>query len=249
MFIYIFDKEYSIFIIRQMSAKSSPSSVVDIILQGKGKATDCEIEYMLIMKTKNNEVAAKLPTMADVLIGNNPIPLAAIPVIRDPDDFVEKTQIAGLINQRVKDLAEREKAIITVKAMILGWFHHSLEDYTQSEADNSRAMAWTGNDWPKIMAHIKNWYLEQITQTVSLVGAIILIAERENIMREYREMYMAPTQSVNEFETKFKCMIKIVNDKDRADARKGRGTSQRLRRQAAWYHVRLLESRSESRRR
>ena len=32
---------------------------------------------------------------------------------------------------------------------------------------------------------------------------------------------MAPTQSVNEFETKFKCMIKIINDKDRADARKG----------------------------
>ena len=32
---------------------------------------------------------------------------------------------------------------------------------------------------------------------------------------------MLPNQSVNEFETKFKCMIKIVNDKDRADARKG----------------------------
>ena len=34
-------------------------------------------------------------------------------------------------------------------------------------------------------------------------------------------MFMLPNQSVNEFETKFKCMIKIVNDKDRADAQKG----------------------------
>ena len=161
-----------------MSVKSSPSSVADIILQGKGRATDCEIEYMLIMKTKNNEVTAKLPTMADVLLGNNPAPLAAIPAITDPEDFVEKTQIAGLITQRVKDLAEREKATITVKAMILGWFHHSQEDYIQSEADNTRATAWTSNDWPKIMTHIKNWYLEQVTQTVSLVGAATSIAER-----------------------------------------------------------------------
>jgi len=71
------------------------------------------------------------------------------------------------------------------------------------------------------MTHVKNWYLEQVTQTTSLIGAATSIAEKENIMREYREMYMAPTQSVNEFETKFKCMIKIINDKDRADARKG----------------------------
>ena len=91
-----------------MSIKSSPSSVADPILQGKGKATDCEIEFTLLMKAKNNEITAKLPTMADVL-GNNPTPLADIPAINDPDDFVEKTQITGIINQRVKDMAEREK--------------------------------------------------------------------------------------------------------------------------------------------
>ena len=174
-----------------MSIKSSPSSVTDPILQGKGKATDCEIEFMLLMKAKNNEITAKLPTMANVLMGNNPTPLTDIPSVKDPDDFVEKTQITGLINQRVKDMAEREKATITVKAMILGWFHHSLEDYMQSEADNTRAAAWTGNDWPKIMNHGKKWYLEQVTQTTSLIGAATSIAEKENIMREYREMYMA----------------------------------------------------------
>ena len=64
-------------------------------------------------------------------------------------------------------------------------------------------------------------YLEQVTQSTIITGAPISIVEKENIMREYREMYMLPNQSVNEFETKFKCMIKIVNDKDRADARKG----------------------------
>ena len=122
-----------------MSSRNSPSSIADIILQGKGKVTDCEIEYMLIMKAKNNEVTAKLPTMADVLLGNNPIPLTAIPVIRDPDNFIENTEITGLINQRVRDLAEREKSTITDKAMILGWFHYSLEDYMQSEADTTRA--------------------------------------------------------------------------------------------------------------
>ncbi len=104
--------------------------------------------------------------------------------------------------------------------MLLGWFHHSLEDYIHSEADNTRAKAWSDNDWPKIIGHVKSWYLEQVTQSTVITGAPITIAERENIMREYREMYMLPNQSVNEFETKFKCMIKIINDKDRADARK-----------------------------
>ena len=70
-----------------MSIKSSPSSVTDPILQWKGKATDCEIEFMLLMKVKNNEITAKLPTMADVLMGNNPTPLADIPSIKDPDDL------------------------------------------------------------------------------------------------------------------------------------------------------------------
>ena len=37
--------------------------------------------------------------------------------------------------QRVKEKAERTRAIVTVKATILGWFHHSLEDYMKSSAD------------------------------------------------------------------------------------------------------------------
>ena len=203
-----------------MSIKGSPSTVTDPILQGRGKATDCEIEFTLLMKAKNNEITAKLPTMANVLMGNNPTPFVEIPVINNPDDFVEKTQITGIINQRVKDMAERERATIAVKAMILGWFHHSLEDYLQSEADTTRSEDWQKNDWPKIIGHVKSWYLEQVSQSTLTTGQTISLFEKESIMREYRELYMLTNQSVNEFETKFKCMVKIVNDKDRVDARK-----------------------------
>ena len=119
----------------QMSSnKKSPSSKADVIEQGSGKVTDCEIKYSLIIKDRNNELTAKYPTLEEVLLGNNPIPFSPIPALNDPDDFAEKTVVTGLINQRVKDKMEREKATVTAKAMLLGWFHQSLEDYIQSEA-------------------------------------------------------------------------------------------------------------------
>ena len=48
---------------------SSPSSVADVILQGQGKRVDCEMQYKLIIKAKNNEITAKHPTLEGVLLG------------------------------------------------------------------------------------------------------------------------------------------------------------------------------------
>ena len=38
---------------------SSPSSVTDVILRGQGKRVDCEIQYKLIIKAKNNEITMR----------------------------------------------------------------------------------------------------------------------------------------------------------------------------------------------
>ena len=61
---------------------------------------------------------------------------------------------------------------------------------------------------------------------IYISGGCTDVKEKDNIMREYREMYISPLQSVNEFETKFKCMIKMH------DARKGEDKG--LRGQVAW---------------
>ena len=52
----------------------SPSSVADLILQGQGKRVDCEIQYKLIIKAKNNEITIKHPTLEGALLGRDPIP-------------------------------------------------------------------------------------------------------------------------------------------------------------------------------
>ena len=57
---------------------SSPSSVADVILQGQGKRVDCEIQFNLLIKAKNNEITDKHPTLKGVLIGRNPIPFEPI---------------------------------------------------------------------------------------------------------------------------------------------------------------------------
>ena len=105
---------------------SSPSSVADVILQGQGKRVDWEIQFKLLIKVKNNEITAKHPTLEGVLLGRNPIPFEPIPNIVNNDDVTERTELSGLIMHRFKEKAERTKAIVTVKATILGWFHHSL---------------------------------------------------------------------------------------------------------------------------
>ena len=94
---------------------------------------------------------------------------------------MERTEVSGLIMQRVKEKAERTRAIVTVKATILGWFHHSLEDYMKSSADAARIADWDAGKWPGITGHIKRWNLEPVNQSAT---GTITINEREAIMRE-----------------------------------------------------------------
>jgi hypothetical protein len=118
---------------------------------------------------------------------------------------------------RVKEKAERMRAIVTVKATILGWFHHSLEDYIMSSADQTRFADWEAGNWPRFMEHIKRWYLEPVNQSAT---GTITINERDAIMREYRSTFMKPQQTVTEFETEFRSLVEIVNNPELADARK-----------------------------
>ena len=177
---------------------SSPSSVTDVILQGQGKRVDCEMQYKLIIKAKNNEITAKHPTLEGVLLGRDPIPFDPIPNIINNEDVTERTEISGRIMHRVKEKAERTRAIVTVKATILGWFHHSLEDYIKSSANPTRMEDWEAGNWPGIMEHIKRWYLEPVKQSAT---GTITINEREAIMREYRSTFMKSHQTISEFET------------------------------------------------
>ena len=135
--------------------KSSPVSVSstlgsDRIPQGKGRRIDCERELKKIMKDANHAITSSHPTMEGALLGSDLIPFEVIPELVNPGDFVEKTKISSMITLRVKKEYERTKAIITTKALILGWFHPSLEDYINSQADIDRAKHWKDNDWPKI---------------------------------------------------------------------------------------------------
>jgi hypothetical protein len=196
---------------------SSPSSVTDVILQGQGKRVDCEIQYKLIIKAKNNEITAKHPTLEGVLLGRDPIPFDPIPNIINNEDVIERTEVSGRIMHRVKEKAERTRAIVTMKATILGWFHHSLEDYIKSSADATRIVDWEAGNWPRIMEHIKRWYLEPVNQSAT---GTITINEREAIMREYRSTFMKPQQTITEFETEFRNLVEIVNNPELADARK-----------------------------
>ena len=116
---------------------------------------------------------------------------------------------------RVKEKAERTRAIVTVKATILGWFHHSLEDYIKSSANPTRMEDWEAGNWPGIMEHIKRWYLEPVNQSAT---GTITINEREAIMREYRSTFMKSHQTISEFETEYRSLIEIVNNPELADA-------------------------------
>jgi hypothetical protein len=202
--------------------KSSPTSVATIsgterINQGKGRRIDCERELKKIMKDANHVITSSHPTMEGALLGSELIPFEAIPDLINPENFVEKTKISSMITLRVKEEFERTKAITTTKALILGWFHPSLEDYINSQADVDRAKHWKDNDWPKICEMIRKWYMEPITQSTSTQATL---AERESMMWEYRNTQMKPTQSVLEFEAEFKSMIEIINDPLQANARK-----------------------------
>ena len=136
---------------------SLPSSVASAerISQGKGKRVECERDFKKIMKDVNHEITSRHPTMEGDLLGRELIQLEAIPELIDPENFVEKTKLSSRIALRVKEEAERAKAITTTKALILGWFNSSLEDYINSNADITRAQYWRDNNWPQICDIIK----------------------------------------------------------------------------------------------
>ena len=141
--------------------KTSPVSVSanmgsDRIAQGKGRRIDCEKDLKKIMKDANHEITSRHPTMEGALLGNQLVPFEVIPALVDPDNFIEKTMISSKISLRVKEELERAKAITTTKALLLGWFHPSLEDYINSQADVDRAKHWKDNDWPKICEMIRS---------------------------------------------------------------------------------------------
>ena len=172
------------------------------------------MQYKLIIKAKNNEITVKHPTLEGVLLGRDPIPFEPISNFVNDEDVVERT---GLIVQRVKEKAERTRAIVTVKATILGWFHHSLENYMKSSADAARIADWDAGNWPGIIGNIKRWYLEPVNQSAA---GTITINEREAIKREYRSTFMKPQQTMTEFETEFRRLVEIVNNPDLTDTRK-----------------------------
>ena len=88
--------------IKMSAAKiSSPSSVAEVILQGQGKRVECEIQFKLLIKAKNDEITAKHPTLEGVLLGRNPIPFEPIPNIVNNDDITERTEVSGLIMHRI----------------------------------------------------------------------------------------------------------------------------------------------------
>ena len=88
---------------------SSPSSVADVSLQGHGKRVDCEMQHKLIIKAKNNEITVKHPKLEGALLGRDPIPFEPIPNIVNNEDVIERTEVSGLVMQRVKEKAERTR--------------------------------------------------------------------------------------------------------------------------------------------
>ena len=75
--------------------KSSPVSVSatlgsDRMAQGKGRRIDCEKDLKKIMKDANHEITSRHPTMEGALLGNQLVPFEFIPVLTDPDNFVDR---------------------------------------------------------------------------------------------------------------------------------------------------------------
>ena len=131
----------------------------------------------------------------------------------DPDTKARNAIIAGKITQRVKDESEREKAIITTKASLLSWFHGSLEDYIHSRANPTRLLDWDSNNWTEIMKHIRNWYLEPVSQNDNE----LTLEEQERLMRDYRVMRQGTDQTLSEWESVFKRLVKLVNERANAN--------------------------------
>jgi len=172
-----------------MSKMVSPTSVAmdETICQAQGRRVDCELKFEKIKRILNNRVTERNPTLEGTMLGKAVKPFPIIEPFTagdDPDTKARNAIITGKITQRVKDESEREKAIITTKASLLSWFHSSLEDYIHSSANPNRISDWDRNNWPEIMKHIRNWYLEPVSQN----DEKLTLEEQKRLLRDYRVM-------------------------------------------------------------
>jgi len=200
---------------RQMSKLASPTSVVvdEVICQAQGRRVDCELKFDKIKRILNNRVTERSPTLKGTMLGKAAKPFPVIEPFtagNDPDTEARNAIITGKITQRVKDESEREKAIIATKASLLSWFHSSLEDYIHSNANPNRIADWDNNNWTEIMKHIRNWYLEPVSQNDKELTL-------ERLIRDYRVMRQGAEQTLSEWETMFRILVKLVNERANAN--------------------------------
>ena len=148
----------------------SPTTVAtdDRICQAHGRRVDSELKFEQLKRLLNNKVTEKSPSLENVMLGREMKPFPVIEpflIGDDPDVKSHNAIVTGMIAQRVKDEAERNKAIVTTKASILTWLNESFEDYISSSAEPARRADWDDKKWPDIVKHIRNWYLEPVSQS------------------------------------------------------------------------------------
>ena len=107
-----------------MSKTVSPTSVavIETICQAHGRRVECELKFEQIKRTLNNRVTEKCPSLENVMLGRDMKPFPSIEPFQNGDEPEAKSHnaiVSGMIAQRVKDQAERDKAIVTTKASIL----------------------------------------------------------------------------------------------------------------------------------
>ena len=146
-----------------MSKTVSPTSVAidETICQAHGRRVDGELKFEQLKRTLNNRVTEKCPSLENVMLGREMKPFPNIEPFQSGNDPAVKSHnaiVTGMISQRVKDQAERDRAIVTTKASILTCVHESFEDYISSSAEPARRTDWDNKSWPDIVKHIRNWY-------------------------------------------------------------------------------------------
>ena len=145
-----------------MGKLASPTSVTtsEGIQQAHGQRVDCELSFDQLKRTLNNRVTERCPSLENLMLGRDMKQFPTIEPFQSGNDPTVKSHnaiVSGMIEQRVKDQAESDKAIVKTKASILSWFHKYLEDYISSSAYPSRRTDRDNNNWPDIIKHLRNW--------------------------------------------------------------------------------------------
>ena len=120
------------------------------------------------------------------MLGREMKPFPTIEPFQSGNDPAVKSHnaiVSGMIAQRVKDQAEKRQINSHNYASILTWFHETLEDYISSSADPSRRTDWDSNNRPDIVKHIRNWYLDTVSQS----NYTLTLEEQGRLMMGYRQ--------------------------------------------------------------